>query len=380
MGFGTDCIHAGQSSEPTTGSVAVPVFQTSTYEQIGIGQHRGYEYARTQNPTREAFERSVAALEGASEGIAFASGLAAIGAITQLLSSGDHVVCTDNVYGGTYRVFDQLYRRLGITFSFVDTSDPQNIESAWTDATKMLFVESPTNPVLSITDLSVAAEIAHSHGAFLAVDNTFMSPFLQRPLGLGADVVVHSTTKYINGHSDMVGGIVVTSDESIHERLRFLQNAAGAVPGPWDCWLALRGIKTLHIRMREHEKNARVVVAMLSDHRSVQKLYYPGLADHPGHEIAERQQDGFGAMVSFDVGSLDRAQKVVQAVKIFTLAESLGGVESLISHPAAMTHAAVPKADRDAMGVTDGLVRLSVGIEDAEDLVDDVRNALEVIS
>jgi cystathionine beta-lyase/cystathionine gamma-synthase len=380
MGFGTDCIHAGQSSEPTTGSVTVPVFQTSTYEQQGIGQHLGYEYARTQNPTREAFERCVAALEKADHGIAFASGLAAIGTITQLLSSGDHVVCTNNVYGGTYRVFDQLYRRLGIRFDFVDSSDLANIESAWSDDTKMLFIESPTNPVLGVTDLAGAAKIARSRGAFMVVDNTFMSPCLQRPIEHGADVVVHSTTKYINGHSDMVGGIVATSDESIHERLRFLQNAAGAVPGPWDCWLALRGIKTLHVRMREHEKNARAMVDMLKGHDAIEKLYYPGLESHPGHELAKRQQDGFGAMISFDVGSIEKAQKVVQMVKVFTLAESLGGVESLISHPAAMTHAAVPKADRDAMGVTDGLVRLSVGIEDADDLIADVRSALEAIA
>jgi cystathionine beta-lyase/cystathionine gamma-synthase len=379
MGIGTDCIHAGQSSEPTTGAVTVPVFQTSTYEQMGIGQHRVYEYARTQNPTREAFERCVAALEKAEHGIAFASGLAAIGTIIQLLSAGDHVVCTNNVYGGTYRVFDQLYRRMGIQFDFVDSSDLANVEKAWRDTTKMLFVESPTNPVLGITDLAGAAEIAHRRGAILVVDNTFMSPCLQRPLEYGADVVVHSTTKYINGHSDMVGGIVATGDDGIHERLRFLQNAAGAVPGPWDCWLALRGIKTLHLRMREHEKNAQAVVEMLQTRDEVQKLYYPGLPNHPGHDVARRQQSGFGAMISFDVGSLENAQKIVQGVRIFTLAESLGGVESLISHPAAMTHAAVPKVDRDAMGVTDGLVRLSVGVEDVEDLVQDIQSALSEI-
>jgi len=377
MGFATDCVHAGQRPEPTTGAVIVPVFQTSTYEQIGIGEHRGYEYARTQNPTREALEANVAALEGATHGIAFASGLAAISALVELFDSGDEVVCTQNVYGGTYRVFDQVFRRFGLGFHFVDTSDLGRIESVWSDRTKMLFVETPTNPVLGITDIAAAAEFAHARGAILVVDNTFMSPYLQQPLSLGADVVMHSTTKYLNGHSDMVGGIVLTSDDGLHERIRFLQNAAGAVPGPWDCWLALRGTKTLHVRMRQHLENAEQMVEVLRNHDLVEKIYYPGLADHPGHEVAKRQQKGFGAMISIDVGSLARAQKVVQNVRIFTLAESLGGVESLISHPAVMTHASVPKADRDAIGVTDGLVRLSVGIEDGDDLVADVLQALE---
>ena len=377
MGFATDCVHAGQNSEPTTGSVTVPVFQTSTYEQAGIGEHSGYEYARTQNPTREALERNIAALEGGRFGVAFGSGLAAISTIVELLDAGDRVICTNNVYGGTYRVFDGVFRRLGLEFDFVDTTNPENVEKAWTDNTKMLFVETPTNPMLGITDLKEMARIAHAHGALLVVDNTFMSPYLQQPLSLGADLVMHSTTKYINGHSDMVGGIVLTADDGLHDRIRFLQNAAGAVPGPWDCWLALRGVKTLHVRMRAHEENAHQVVDMLRENDMVQKLYYPGLPDHPGHALAKRQQKGFGGMISFDVGSLDRAQAVVKNVRIFTLAESLGGVESLISHPAVMTHAAVPKADRDAMGVTDGLVRLSCGIEDGEDLVADVKHAID---
>lgn len=376
-GFGTACIHAGQESEPTTGSVSVPVFQTSTYEQLGIGEHRGYEYARTQNPTREAFERSIAALEGGLHGVAFGSGLAAIGSIVQLLSAGDRVVCTRNLYGGTYRVFDQVYRRLGLKFEFIDTSNLEAVADVWDDSTKMLFVETPTNPVLGITDITAAAELAHERGALLVVDNTFMSPYLQRPLELGADIVMHSTTKYINGHSDMVGGIVAVKDGELHERLRFLQNAAGAVPGPWDCWLALRGVKTLHVRMKEHEKNAQAMVEMLRGHPAVQKLYYPGLPTHPGHDIARRQQNGFGGMISFDVGSLERAQSIVKKVEVFTLAESLGGVESLISHPAVMTHAAVPRRDREEMGVTDGLVRLSVGIEDESDLLEDVRAAID---
>ncbi len=377
MGFATDCVHAGQKPEPITGSVTVPVFQTSTYQQQGIGEHTGYEYARTQNPTREALEGNVAALEGARHGVAFASGLAAISTLVETLSSGDEIVCTHNVYGGTYRVFDRLYRRMGIRFHFVDTSDLTNVERVWSDNTKYLFVETPTNPVLTITDIAAAAEFAHARGARLAVDNTFMSPYLQRPLALGADVVVHSTTKYLNGHSDMVGGIVLTSDEEVHEQLRFLQNAAGAVPGPWDCWLALRGTKTLHLRMRQHEENARRLVDAIVDHPMVQKIYYPGLPTHPGHEIAARQQKGFGAMISFDVGSRETAQQVVTSVRIFTLAESLGGVESLISHPAAMTHAAVPEKERNALGVTEGLVRLSVGVEDADDLIADVLGALD---
>jgi len=286
------------------------------------------------------------------------------------------VLCTNNVYGGTYRMFENVYRKFGMDFSFVDTTREREIEAAWRDNTRMLFVETPTNPILGITDLARAASIAHERGAIMVVDNTFLSPYFQRPLELGADVVVHSTTKYLNGHSDMVGGIVVTADDAFHEKLRYLQNAAGAVPGPWDCWLALRGVKTLPVRMKQHEANAQEVVAMLREHGAIEKLYYPGLTDHPGHDIAKRQQGGFGAMVSFDVGSLDKANRVVKAVRIFTLAESLGGVESLISHPAVMTHAAIPREERDAMGVTEGLVRISIGIEDAEDLIADLERAL----
>ena len=380
MGFATDCVHAGQEPEPTTGSVMVPVFQTSTYRQNAIGDHTGYEYARTQNPTREALERNVAALETGRFGVAFASGLAAISTLVETFDEGDEIICTHNVYGGTYRVFDQLYRRLGMNFHFVDTSDLAAVEAVWTERTKLLFVETPTNPVLQITDIEAAAKLSRDRGAMLCVDNTFMSPALQQPLTLGADVVVHSLTKYLNGHSDMVGGMLVTSDEAIHDRLRFLQNAAGAVPGPWDCWLALRGTKTLHLRMRAHEENARAVVAMLRDHPAAGKMYYPGLPDHPGHEIAQRQQKGFGGMISVDVGSLERAQTVVENLRLFTLAESLGGVESLVCHPAVMTHAAVPRAEREAIGVTDGLIRFSVGVEDADDLVADVRRGLDALA
>jgi cystathionine beta-lyase/cystathionine gamma-synthase len=376
VGFATDAIHAGQHPEPTTGAVTVPVFQTSTYRQEGIGRHKGYEYARTQNPTREALEACVAKLEGARHGIAYASGMAAIHALVQTLSGGDHVVCTHNVYGGTYRLFEQVLRRFGLEFAFVDTSDLANVERAWTPRTRMLYVETPTNPVLSITDIAAAARLAHARAARLVVDNTFMSPYFQRPLALGADAVVHSTTKYLNGHSDMVGGIVVTGDDELHAALRFLQNAAGAVPGPWDCWLALRGVKTLAVRMRQHEENARAIAAMLARHPRVRKLYYPGLPDHPGHDLARRQMTGFGAMIAFDLGSLEAAQAAVTRVKLFTFAESLGGVESLIAHPAVMTHASVPATERAALGITDGLVRLSVGIEDVEDLIDDLRAAL----
>jgi cystathionine beta-lyase/cystathionine gamma-synthase len=380
MGFGTDCVHAGQQPEPRTGAVMTPVFQTSTYQQNAIGDHTGYEYARTQNPTREALEANIAALEGAAHGVAFGSGLATISTLAQTLSAGDEIVCTENVYGGTYRVFDQVFAKLGIGFRFVDTGDLAAVEAAFTDQTKILFVETPTNPVLQITDIEAAADLAHAHGARLIVDNTFMSPYFQKPLSLGADAVMHSMTKYLNGHSDVVGGILLTSDEELHDEVRFLQNAAGAVPGPWDCWLVLRGTKTLHLRMRQHEENARAIVAALDGHPGIGQLYYPGLESHPGHEIARRQQTGFGGMVSLDVGSLARAQQFVEQLDIFVLAESLGGVESLVCHPAAMTHAAVPVEDRERIGVTEGLVRLSVGVEDTDDLVADVQTALEALT
>ena len=380
MGFGTDCVHAGQQPEPRTGAVITPVFQTSTYQQNAIGDHTGYEYARTQNPTREALEANVAALEGAVHGVAFGSGLATISTLAQTLSAGDEIVCTENVYGGTYRVFDQVFAKLGIGFRFVDTGDLAAVEAAFTEHTKILFVETPTNPVLQITDIAAAADLAHGRGARLIVDNTFMSPYFQKPLSLGADAVMHSMTKYLNGHSDVVGGILLTSDEELHDQVRFLQNAAGAVPGPWDCWLVLRGTKTLHLRMRQHEENARAIVEALDGHPGVRRLYYPGLESHPGHEIATRQQTGFGGMVSLDVGSLARAQQFVEQLDIFVLAESLGGVESLVCHPAAMTHAAVPVEDRERIGVTEGLVRLSVGVEDTDDLVADVQKALEALT
>jgi cystathionine beta-lyase/cystathionine gamma-synthase len=380
MGFSTLAIHAGQEPEPITGAVMTPVFQTSTYAQDGIGEHRGYEYARTQNPTREALEACIAALEGASHGVAFGSGTAAIHAILQTLNGGDEIICTSNVYGGTYRLFEMVLKRFGQRFHFVDTSDLSQVEKAFTEKTKLLFVETPTNPILTITDIKACAELAHAKGVKLVVDNTFMSPYFQNPLALGADVCVHSTTKYLNGHSDMVGGVVLTSDEEIYASLKFLQNAAGAVPGPWDCWLALRGVKTLAVRMRQHEANAKHIAAWLAERKEVKKIYYPGLPSHPGHALARSQMRGFGGMISFDLGSLAAAQIVVKSVEIFTLAESLGGVESLISHPAMMTHGTVPKEIREELGITDGLVRISVGIEDVEDLQEDLKKALDSIS
>jgi len=376
MGFSTDCIHAGQEPDARTGAVITPIFQTSTYKQDGIGKHRGYEYARTANPTREALERNVAALEKGRHGVAYSSGMAAIDTILRLFLPGDEVIVTNNVYGGTYRLFELVLKHYGLVFKFVDTPDLGEVERAFSDKTRLVFLESPTNPVLRVTDIHAVAELAHARGAVVCVDNTFMSPYLQTPLALGADIVVHSTTKYLNGHSDMVGGIVVLNDDAKAQKLRFLQNAVGAVPGPMDCWLALRGTKTLAVRMKQHEENARVLARFLSGHRGLLRVNYPGLPDHPHHELAKRQARGFGAIISFDTGSRERADQVLRAVKLFTLAESLGGVESLISHPATMTHGSVPEADKIRLGVTPGLVRISVGIEDVEDLQADLAQAL----
>lgn len=375
--FGTLAIHAGQEPEETTGAIMPPVFQTSTYVQPKLGEPKGgYEYARVQNPTREALERNVAALESGRHGMAFASGMAAIGAIVQRLSAGDHVIYEENVYGGTHRFFDKVMRRLGLDFTAVDTSDPQRVEDAIRSSTRLIHLETPTNPMMKLTDLGAIADIASRHDAHIVVDNTFASPYNQRPLELGAHMVVHSSTKYLNGHSDVVGGIVVTSDDAIAEELRFLQKAAGAVPGPWDAWLVLRGTKTLHVRMDAHNRNGMQVARFLADHDAVQKVFYPGLPDHPQHALAQRQMRGFTGMISIELGSLERAQQVVQRTRIFSLAESLGGVESLIGHPAIMTHASVPKEMRDRMGISDGLVRLSVGIEDIDDLLEDLEDAL----
>jgi cystathionine gamma-lyase len=375
--FGTRAIHAGQKPDPSTGAIMTPVFQTSTYVQPELGRHLGYEYARTQNPTREALEGNVASLEGGRHGLAFASGLAAIDTITKLFSAGDHIVSGEGVYGGSYRLFARVIARQGIEFTFVDSEDLDQIRDAIRPNTRLVHVETPTNPMMRLTDLAAAASIAHEAGALLSVDNTFASPYNQRPLELGADIVVHSTTKYLNGHSDMVGGLVVVSDDDLHERLRFLQNAAGAVPGPWDCWLALRGTKTLHLRMRAHNENGSLIAEWLESQSGIERVYYPGLSSHPQHELATRQMSGFTGMISIELGSMERAKRFVEGVRVFSLAESLGGVESLIGHPAMMTHASVPADRRERMGLTDGLVRLSCGVEDVQDLLEDLEAALK---
>jgi cystathionine beta-lyase/cystathionine gamma-synthase len=374
--FGTRAIHAGQHPDPTTGAIMTPVYQTSTYVQPELGHHLGYEYARTQNPTREALEANVASLESGRFGVAFSSGLAAIDTTMKLLSAGDHVVSGEGIYGGSYRLFSQVTARFGVEFTFVDSADTDALRAAVRPNTRMIHVETPTNPMMEITDIAAAAEIAHAAGAILSVDNTFASPYNQRPLELGADLVSHSTTKYLNGHSDVVGGIVVLSDEALHERLRFLQNAAGAVPGPWDSWLVLRGTKTLHLRMQAHNANGQRIAEWLEAHPKVKRVYYPGLPSHPQHELAARQMTGFTGMISVEMGSLDAARALVEGVEIFALAESLGGVESLIGHPALMTHASVPQDRREAMGISDGLVRLSCGVEDGDDLIADLEQAL----
>ncbi len=376
MGFRTDAIHAGQEPDPTTGAVSTPIYQTSTFVQEGIGKHKGYEYARTQNPTRMALERNIAVLEGGVAAYAFASGMAAETAITQLLlRQGDHAVCTHNVYGGTFRLFDKIVSHGGIEFSYVDTSNIDTLRNAMRPNTRMVFVETPTNPIMTITDIAAAAEITQAAKCRLVVDNTFMSPYLQRPLALGADIVVHSTTKFLNGHSDSVGGVAVLAHESDADQLHFIQNAAGAILSPFDSWLVLRGIKTLPVRMEAHNMNGRTIARYLSEKKQVEKIYYPGLPDHPQHALAKKQMSGFGALIAFDLGSIEAASKLLENVKLCSLGESLGGVETLISHPASMTHASVPKDQRDLLGITDGLVRISVGIEDTEDLMADLEHA-----
>jgi cystathionine beta-lyase/cystathionine gamma-synthase len=375
-GLGTRAVHAGQEPEPLAGAVTMPIFQTSTYVQEALGRHKGHEYARVSNPTRDALERNVAALEGGTHGFAFASGMAAIDSVLSLLVSGDHVICGENVYGGTHRLMEQVRSKVGLGFSFVDTSDVAKVEKAIRPATKLLFVETPTNPMMRLADLGALASLAASRQLLYAVDNTFATPVFQRPFAFGADLVVHSTTKYLNGHSDMVGGMVVTKRDDLAEKFAFLQKAVGAVPGPFDCWLVLRGTKTLALRMQQHDRNGRRIAEWLAQDKRVQKVYYPGLPAHPQHALACRQMSGFGGMISFETGSLEKARRVLERTRIFALAESLGGVESLIGHPASMTHAAVPKAMREGMGLTDGLVRLSVGIEDADDLIRDLDQAL----
>ncbi len=375
--FSTICLHAGQEPDPSTGAIITPIYQTSTYVQEALGQHKGYEYARTQNPTRAALEGNLAAIEGGRAAFAFASGMAAIGAITSLLKSGDHVVVSDNVYGGTYRFFERVLSQYQLSFTYVDTGDLDATARAFTPSTRMLFVETPSNPVMRLTDLAAAADLAHRRGARLVVDNTFASPVLQRPIAFGADLVTHSTTKYLNGHSDSVGGVVVATHDADIEWLAFYQNAAGAILSPFDSWLVLRGTKTLPLRMAQHCRTGQVLAEFLAAHAKVHKVYYPGLPAHPQHDLARRQMNGFGGMLAFDLGSLDAARRVLGAVRLLALAESLGGVESLISHPATMTHASVPRTKREMLGITDGLVRISAGLEDIEDLKEDLARALE---
>ena len=376
-GIGTRAIHAGQRPEPLAGAIMTPVYLTSTYVQDGLGRHKGYEYARSRNPTREALERNVAALEGAQHGFAFASGTACVDSIMKLFKAGDHIVCGENVYGGTFRLFDRLLQNFGLEFTYVDTRDVNRIEKGCRKSTVAVLVETPTNPLMRLTDIRAAADIAHRVGALLIVDNTFATPVLQRPFSHGADIVFHSTTKYLNGHSDMIGGIALVNDDELATRLQFIQNAAGAIPGPFDCWLALRGTKTLHLRVAAHDSNGRQVAAWLADRVGTERVTYPGLPAHPQHELARRQMCGFGGMITVEMGSRERAGRVLERTRIFSLAESLGGVESLISHPATMTHASGPPERREALGITDGMIRLSCGVEDVGDLIGDLSHAFD---
>ena len=379
MGFSTDCIHAGNPPEPSTGAVSVPIYQTSTYVQEGLGKNKGYEYARTQNPTRHALEENVAVLEGGIGARAFASGMAAATSIATFVKAGEHIVCSNMTYGGTYRYYTKLQSRYGVEHTFVDTADPADVLRAFRPNTKLLHLESPTNPTMRLCDIAALSKMAHEHGAIVVVDNTFASPYLQRPLALGADIVYHSTTKFLNGHSDSVGGIVVAKTVEHLEWLSFVQNSSGAILSPMDSWLVLRGIKTLVVRMERHEANGRAIAKWLSEQPKVVHVNYPGLPSHPQHELAKRQMRGFGAMISFDLGSFENAAAFLARVRICSLGESLGGVETLISHPATMTHASIPEAERNRLGVTPGLVRISVGLEDVEDLVADLAQALEAV-
>ena len=379
MGFSTDCIHAGQEPEPHTGAVTIPIYQTSTYVQPELGRHKGYEYARTQNPTRGALEANLAALERGKHAHCFASGMSAIDCVFRLLNAGDHVVAGENMYGGSYRLFSRVLERFGLQFTYVDTSSVDAVRKAIRDNTKIVYLETPTNPMMTITDIAACAEVAHAHGALVVVDNTFCSPFLQRPIELGADIVVHSTTKFLNGHSDSVGGVVVSNSDELGQQIQFLQNAVGAILSPFDSWLVLRGIKTLAVRMKRHEENGVAMASYLVNQAKVKKVYYPGLHDHPQHELAKRQMEGFGSMISFELGSRENAKKFLDRVRLCSLAESLGGVETLISHPESMTHGSVPVEMRQRLGITAGLVRISVGIEDIEDLIADLDNAFEAL-
>jgi cystathionine beta-lyase/cystathionine gamma-synthase len=378
-GFATRAIHDGQEADPLTGAVNVPIYLSSTYVQQGIGENKGYEYSRVSNPTRTRLEQNLASLEGGVAAKVFASGMAAINAVASLLSSGDHVVCGNDLYGGTPRLFNQVLSRYGLEFTYIDTSDADHVERAIRKNTRMVYVETPTNPLMRLSDLAAIGKICRRKKVELVVDNTFMSPYFQQPLALGADLVVHSTTKFLNGHSDGLGGVVVCSKPEQAEHLAFLQKAAGAILSPFECWLLLRGIKTLAARMDIHDRNGRIVADFLANHRKVKKVFYPGLADHPQHELAKRQMSGFGSMITFETGSLKNANKMLKKLRVCSLAESLGGVETLISHPATMTHAALGEKGRKAIGITDGMVRISVGIEDVHDILNDLDQALGAI-
>jgi cystathionine gamma-lyase/cystathionine beta-lyase/cystathionine gamma-lyase/homocysteine desulfhydrase len=375
-GFATRAIHVGQEPDSSTGAVSPPIFATSTYVQQEIGKHKGYEYARVSNPTRTRLEENLAAIEGGVAAKVFGSGMAAINAITSMLKAGDHVVCGNNLYGGTPRLFNQVWADFGLEFAYVDTSNVENVRRAIKKNTRMVFIETPTNPLMALTDIAAVSAVCRPKKIDVVVDNTFMSPYFQQPIALGADMVVHSTTKFLNGHSDGLGGVVVCTRPEQAEKLAFLQKAAGAILSPFECWLILRGVKTLAVRMEKHDESGRVVAEFLAKHKKVKRVFYPGLADHPQHELARRQMSGFGSMISFETGSLSNANKMLRRVRVCSLAESLGGVETLISHPATMTHAALGEKGRKAIGITDGMVRISVGIEDVEDIVDDLEQAL----
>lgn len=378
-GFSTRAIHDGQSADPLTGAVNVPIYASSTYVQQEIGKHKGYEYSRVSNPTRTALEENFASLESGGSAHVFASGMAAITALCTMMRSGDHVVCSDNMYGGTTRLFNQVLTRYGLRFTYVDTSQAENVERAIVPNTRLVHIETPTNPMMALTDIRAVADICHRRGVDLSVDNTFMSPYFQRPIELGADLVMHSTTKFLNGHSDGLGGVLIGTRPEHAETFAFVQKCTGGILSPFECWLLLRGVKTLAVRMRQHDFNGRAVAAWLQQHAKVRRVFYPGLADHPQHELAKRQMTGFGSMISFDLGSLDAANRMLRKVHICSLAESLGGVETLISHPASMTHAAIGEEGRRKLGITDGLVRISVGIEDVEDILADLDQALAAV-
>ncbi|MBI3590928.1 MAG: cystathionine gamma-synthase [Candidatus Melainabacteria bacterium] len=377
MEFETKAIHVGQEPDPTTGATITPIYQTSTYTQESLGKHKGYEYSRTGNPTRTALEAALAALEGGKYGLCFASGLAATSTVLCLLKAGDEIVAGNDLYGGTIRLFNRVFSNFNIKTTYVDGRDSKNFEAQITSKTKLIWLETPTNPMLRLSDIKEVSQIAKKRNILLAVDNTFASPFFQKPLDLGTDIVVHSTTKYLGGHSDVIGGAVIVNDKKLHEQIKFYQNAVGATPGAFDSWLVLRGIKTLAVRMRKHAENAQKIAEFLEKHPKIKKVNYPGLKSHPQHELAKKQMSGFGGMISFEInGGKDLAKKIVESTKLFALAESLGGVESLIGHPDTMTHVGVPKEQKDKLGITDNLIRISVGIEDVNDLINDLKQAL----